>query len=270
VRRIGEELAQAVLAGLALAERPLQPVEHRIERDPEAPHLGARIGRLDAVREVAAGDRARGVPHAVERQQADAHDQPRHHAEEGEDRRDHERQDDEQTLEVVVRRAQRDRGDVDRRVAWVALGEHPVARVRALLAVDGEDAIERDAGRQLGPRADGLACRLDWAAAEHLPGRAALLDVGPRREPEVLPPAGRRAVVAAVIVGVLVRRAPELEADLADPVAQLLIDAVVQERPLLDVRHPAQQQQADGSERQHRRQQPRPQRGHHVRGWRSA
>ena len=44
---------------------------------PEAPDLGARIGRLDAVREVAAGDRGRRMAHAVQREQADAYDDQR-------------------------------------------------------------------------------------------------------------------------------------------------------------------------------------------------
>jgi hypothetical protein len=72
VRRVGDELAQAVLAGLALRERELEAVEHRVEREPDAADLGARVGGRDAVREVAAGDPARGVPDPVQRQQPDA------------------------------------------------------------------------------------------------------------------------------------------------------------------------------------------------------
>ena len=67
VRGVGDEAAQAVLAGLALGEGLLEPVEHRVERDAQPADLGARVGRLDAVGEVAAGDRARGVAHAVQR-----------------------------------------------------------------------------------------------------------------------------------------------------------------------------------------------------------
>ena len=74
VRRVGDEAAQPLLARLARGERVLEPVEHAVERDAEAADLGARVGRLDAVREVAAGDRGGGVAHAVQRQQADAHD----------------------------------------------------------------------------------------------------------------------------------------------------------------------------------------------------
>jgi hypothetical protein len=99
------------LDGLALAEGPLEAVEHGVERDAQAPDLRPGVGGLDAVREVATGDRARGVAHAVQRQQADAHDQPRHEAEDGQDGRDHERLDDEQPLQDVVGGAQRDGDD---------------------------------------------------------------------------------------------------------------------------------------------------------------
>ena len=45
VRRVGDELAQAVLARLPLGERALEAVEHRVEREPDAADLGARVGR---------------------------------------------------------------------------------------------------------------------------------------------------------------------------------------------------------------------------------
>ena len=123
VRGVGDEAPQAILAGLALAEGPLEAVEHRVERDAEAADLGPRVGRLDAVGEVAAGDRARRVAHAVERQQADAHDRPRDEAEDDEDAGDHERLDDEQLLQGVVGGAQRDGRDRDAPVHRVARGQ---------------------------------------------------------------------------------------------------------------------------------------------------
>ena len=106
VRGVGDEAPQAILAGLALAEGPLEAVEHRVERDAQAADLGARVRRLDAVGEVAAGDRARRVPHAIQRQQADAHDEPRDEAQDDQHRRDHERLDDQQPLQRVVGGAQ--------------------------------------------------------------------------------------------------------------------------------------------------------------------
>ena len=58
VRRVGDELAQAVLGRGALVEGLLDAAEHLVERDAELAGLGAG-GRLGhPVREVAGGDRA--------------------------------------------------------------------------------------------------------------------------------------------------------------------------------------------------------------------
>ena len=48
MRRVGEEAAQALLARAPLGERLLEAREHRVEREAEAPDLGARLGGLDA------------------------------------------------------------------------------------------------------------------------------------------------------------------------------------------------------------------------------
>ena len=57
VRRIGDEAAQPVLRRGALVERLLDLAEHRVERPAEPADLGARVVVLDALGEVAAGDR---------------------------------------------------------------------------------------------------------------------------------------------------------------------------------------------------------------------
>ena len=66
---------------------------------------------LDAVREVAAGDRGGGVAHAVQREQADAHDDQREAADEASTHDDHDALDEQQPLERLVGGRQRDRGD---------------------------------------------------------------------------------------------------------------------------------------------------------------
>jgi hypothetical protein len=53
-------------------------------------------------------------------------------------------------------------------------------------------------------------------------------------------------------------------------VARLLVAALVEERALLGVGHSAGDQHAGGGEREQAGQQPRAQRGDHVRGLRSA
>ena len=58
--------------------------------------------------------------------------------------------------------------------------------------------------------------------------------------------------------------------DRARRAADLLIEPVEEERALLRVGDPAEQQQPRGRQRQQAGDQPGPQRRHHARGWRSA
>jgi hypothetical protein len=271
VRGVGDEAAQAVLAGFALAEGPLEAVEHRVERDAQPADLGPRVGRLDAVGEVAAGDRAGRVAHAIERQQADAHDRPRDEAEDDEDGGDHERLDAEQAPQGVVGGAQRDRRDGDAPVHRVAHGQRAVARTGALLPVDGEGLVRRHLRGQRRLGRHGAVDR-ERLGDEHPAARVALLAVGPGRDAEVRGAAAARRVVVgvAVVPGRAADLLVELTTDPDDRGAQLLVDSVVLERALLDVGDPADQQQSAGREGQDGHEQPRPQRGHHVRGWRSA
>ena len=101
VRGVGDERAQPVLGRLAAGERLLEPVEHPVERDPEPADLGAAVGRLDAVGEVAARDPPGGVAHAVEREQRGAHHRPAGHDQHEQHGGDHEREHHEQPLELL-------------------------------------------------------------------------------------------------------------------------------------------------------------------------
>ena len=113
VRGVADELAQAVLAGAALRERLLEPVEHAVQRDPDAADLGPLVGHRDAVGEVAARDPAGGVGDAVEREQPGAHDEPRDDAEHQQDADDHEPLDEQQAVERLVHLGERDGHDRD-------------------------------------------------------------------------------------------------------------------------------------------------------------
>ena len=61
VRRIGDEAAQPILARLARGERVLERSSMRFSAIPSRP-TSVRVGRLDAVGEIAAGDRRRRCP----------------------------------------------------------------------------------------------------------------------------------------------------------------------------------------------------------------
>ena len=73
---------------------------------------------------------AGGVAHAVEREQADPHDDPAGAAEQQQHGGDHDALDHQQPLELLVGLAQRDGGDQGPAGPRVALGEHAVAAVR--------------------------------------------------------------------------------------------------------------------------------------------
>ena len=110
---------------------------------PSRPDLGARVVVLDALREIAAGDRGGRVLDPAERPQADAHE-PEAEEEDGGEHRGGDRQlDDQQPVERVVGLVQR-RGDDEELVRCPdRLELHAEARV----AVDGVDREGAARGR---------------------------------------------------------------------------------------------------------------------------
>ena len=132
VRGVGQEAAQAVLAGLALGERALEAVEHRVEGQAEAPDLRARVGGLSRG---ARGRRRRSrpavAPDAVQRAQAEPHDEPGDEAASASSTpRDDEALDEQQAVQRLVDLVQRHGDDRDRAAGRRRRGEHAVARAR--------------------------------------------------------------------------------------------------------------------------------------------
>jgi hypothetical protein len=270
MRRVGEEAAQPVLRRLALGERLLEPVEHRVERHPEAADLGPRVGRLDTVGEVAAGDRAGRVAHAVERQQADAHDRPRHRAEQHQDDGDDQRLHEQQAVQTLLDVAERHRDDRGQPAARIALGEHAVRTVVALLAVHGEDPVERNVLWQVRNGSD-VQPVVEDARPEDVPVTVAHLPVRAGRQPAARAAAALRRLAPLVALrkaaDALVR---ERAADRRRRRARLVGDPIELERALLEVGDRPEEQQPERRDREQRGQQAGAQRGHHVRGGRSA
>ena len=268
VRRIGEEAAQPVL-GLPLpGERALQPVEHRVQREPQPPHLGARVGGLDALGEVAAGDRAGRMAHAVEREQAHAHNGPGDAAEYEQDREDDERLDRQQPVQPRVDLTQRRRHDRGVAAAHM-VGVDPVAVLVTVLAADREHAAQRHGRRELGVGGDVLAVG-EHVRGEPLAGSVAQLAVGADREHRLRRAAARRA---ALVLTARLGAHPLLAHHALDQrqrTAHLVVEPRELERALLDVRDAAEQEQPDRRQREERSQQTGAQGGHHVRGDRSA
>ena len=75
VAGVGEEAPGEFLAGLALADRRLDPGEHAVQRRAEAAHLGPRILRADPLGEIAGGDLVGLAGHPLDRAQATAQHQ---------------------------------------------------------------------------------------------------------------------------------------------------------------------------------------------------
>jgi hypothetical protein len=145
-----------------------------------------------------------------------------------------------------------------------------VARPGALPPVDGEDRADRNLCRESGLGRHGAVDR-EGLGGEHPSAGVAPLTVGSRRDAEVRAGAAAPVLVGIpVIAGRAARLLVEPVPDAHDRGAQLLVDAVVLEGALLDVDDGAGEQQATGGEREDGHEQPRSQRGHHVRGWRSA
>ena len=93
VRRVRDEAAQLPLGRLARLERRLDLAEHRVQRQPEPPDLGALVLALDALRQVAGGDRRRGGADRGQRPQPEPDDPEPEHRDAGEHGERHERLD---------------------------------------------------------------------------------------------------------------------------------------------------------------------------------
>ena len=270
VRRVGDELAQPVLARLALGERVLEAVEHGVEREPDAADLGARVRAGDAMREVAARDPARRVPDAVERQQPDAHEDPRDRGEQQQHARDHEALDDEETVEPLVDVPQGDRQDGDPAVPLARRDDAVAGRIAAapahgLRLADGELRGDRGLRRQVLPGVEDDRV--------HRAVRVAQLAVGPGRQADARPAAVRWTAAARPVVGLagfadalLGQRA----LDGAGAGARHVVDAAELVGALLGVGDGGEQHQTDRGHDEHGGEQPRAQGEHHVRGVRSA
>jgi hypothetical protein len=63
--------------GAPLVHRLLDTSEHHVERDPEPPDLRARVGLLDAARQIPGRDRLRGLLDLLQRPQAPLHGEQR-------------------------------------------------------------------------------------------------------------------------------------------------------------------------------------------------
>ena len=180
-------------------------------------------------------------------------------AEDDQDAGDDEGLDHEQLLQRVVGGAQGDGDHGGRPVPGIGRGEHAIARVHALATVDVDDLPGRELGRERRLGRHGLVEAEDLVG-DHPPARVALLAVGPSGHAEVGTAARAAAGLgAAVAVGLVAHHLLERAADRHDRGPELLVDAGVLERALLDVGDPAREQEAARREGQDGREQPRPQ-----------
>ena len=76
VRRVRHETSESRLGSLPLPERRLDAAQHHVERSAEPSDLGAVVGLLDALAQVAGRDLAGSVGHLLERAQAEPDYEP--------------------------------------------------------------------------------------------------------------------------------------------------------------------------------------------------
>jgi hypothetical protein len=260
VRRVRDEPAQALLRGLAGGERLLEPVEHAVQGDAQPSHLAARIGGAHAMREVAAGDRGRGVAHAVQGQQPDPHHRPGEQPDQDQDAGDHDGLDDQQPMQVLVDGAQGHRHDRGQPAVAHRGGQHAVAA-----RVHGPSERRPRGQRRRRAVLDGP----EEAARQHVAAPVAQLAVGVRRRRA----AGRWAPVVravAVIVVVAAQLARQLGGQRERGVRELRVHAREQERALVSVRRAAHDQHPQRRQHEHAGDEAPAQRRDHVRGGRSA
>ena len=205
VRGVGNELAQPVLARAALLERVLEPVEHPIKGSADAADLGAFVGHVDAVGEIAARDPPGGVADAVEREQAVAHHDPADGREHEQHADDHETLDEDELVERAVDFGERNRHDGDVAVAE-RRGDEPVAGRVLAGPRDRLRLADLDVGGDLRRGGDVLAV-VEQDRVAHAVGPE--LAVGAGRQADAGAAAARRAaVVVAVAVGDVVLPIP--------------------------------------------------------------
>ena len=109
VGRVGDEPAQTRFGRAAFGERRFDPFHHDVQRAAEPADLGPSFRRLDAPRQVAGGDIGGGVLHLGERAQSEPHQPERDSRDRGEDGGGHDRLDQEQLVQGVLRVAERER-----------------------------------------------------------------------------------------------------------------------------------------------------------------
>jgi hypothetical protein len=110
VRSVRHEAAQLPLRRRLGLESGLDLAEHGVQRHPEPPHLGARLGALDAPGQIPRRDGGRGVADRRERSKAEPDDPEGEPTERREHRGGHEQLDEEEPvqgrLDVPERRGQ--------------------------------------------------------------------------------------------------------------------------------------------------------------------
>ena len=254
VRRIGDEAPEALLGPPALFERRLDVGQHRVQRDPEPADLGPFVGWFHAAREIAGGDRARGISHPFERLQSDANEPEREPCDEAQDGDADEELDAHEAAERRVDLVQWDRDDdVARR--WLPvlrepclLGEDPVAN----RSVDrGHGDRRRVTRRPHGKVGRKIRRRSVWPQeplGQRRPGRIDERNVGPVRD--------ARDARAMVLSGLLENQATDRHGGI-----ELLIDPTHQESRQVVIGRKVRHEEAGRDQHDRDDQEPSPQ-GH--------
>jgi len=258
VRGVGEEAPQLLFCRGALREGHLDLLEHRVEAEAEPAYFRAWLGRRHSLRQVAGGDLTGRVGHRLEGSQIVFDEQPGGHREAGQYEREHEDFDAEQASHGLRRLGERHGDDEDALPLWHILDQDAKGGAVASGGTGVEEGPSGDLDRRPGKRRGKPRRRLSVAAVgerdlvEDVALRVSQLPIGARRQAGLA-----RAVGLVGESGYL--GAGQLQSDRAARLAQLLVDALEQERAQRRVRHEAGDQQPGRHEAEQRQKQPRAQ-----------
>ena len=140
VRSLSQKAAQRVFGRLAPGKRLLDLAEHGVEGQPQAAYLGAPLGALHALGEVAGGDGARRLCHVLERAHLAAHDPPGEHRQTEQHAAGHQQLLSEQPVQRLRHLGQGDGDDERERRLLEVRGQYPVVQRRLAGGGRREDA----------------------------------------------------------------------------------------------------------------------------------
>ncbi len=177
---IRDEPAEPLLGGGLGVEGRLDPAEHRVEREPQPPDLGAPLGAFHPPGQIAGGDGCGRIADRCERAKTELHDHEPERREADENGGCDEQLDPKEASECLIDTRERPGQQNGRSGARLDPRPHPVPAptVARIDSEVGGFAVAK-AGDDSGELGQRLCLLADHAVADELAGSVAKLDVVP-------------------------------------------------------------------------------------------